>query len=98
MFTTRNRPGASDSKAATTSVDKDEDEIKYIEDLTRSQHVEFHGNLNSNRRDLLYCMHETSTVEDKQLFRYTQKSRNKKSRRFKKLQKKKKLKPEMYVW
>lgn len=76
-------------------IDTDENKVEYIEKLTSSQHAEIKGKcvlMDPNRRDLLYCMKETSSTERKQILRYTQSSRSKLSRHFRKLQKN--LKPE----
>ncbi|ORE17718.1 hypothetical protein BCV71DRAFT_264518 [Rhizopus microsporus] len=76
-------------------IDTDENKVEYIEKLTSSQHAEIKGKcvlMDPNRRGLLYCMKETSSTERKQILRYTQSSRSKLSRHFRKLQKN--LKPE----
>lgn len=84
--TTRKQLGEGSSR--TNSADNDE--LRYVEALTRSRHEEIKGRcvlMDPNRRNLLYYMKKTSTVEDKNLFRYTQVCRNKQARRFKKLRK-----------
>lgn len=52
----------------------DEDGFKYIEDLTKNQLKETEDNcvlIDPGRRDILYCMKETSKVDNRQLFRFT---------------------------
>ncbi|RCH78634.1 hypothetical protein CU098_001119, partial [Rhizopus stolonifer] len=54
---------------------ENEDQVKHVEILTRSQHAELQGKcvlIDPNRRDLLYCMKEDSTIDNKKLFRFTQ--------------------------
>ncbi|CEP08445.1 hypothetical protein, partial, partial [Parasitella parasitica] len=60
------------------------DEFEYIESLTKEKLKEIEGQcvlIDPGRRDILYCMKETSTVLNKQIFRFTKNQRNKKSRR-----------------
>ena len=89
--TSRKQPGESSSKVKSKNMDEDEDQVKHVETLTRSQHAELQGKcvlIDPNRRDLLYCMKEDSTIDNKKLFRFTQSTRSKLTRHFKKLQKK----------
>lgn len=83
------------TKRQRRDADEEEEELKYIENLSREELIATQGEcvlIDPNRRDLLYCMKETSTVEKKQTFRFTSNCRNKQSRIFKKLRKK--TKPE----
>ncbi|KAG1438252.1 hypothetical protein G6F56_012718 [Rhizopus delemar] len=62
--------GESSSKVKSKNMDEDEDEdqVKHVETLTRSQHAELQEKcvlIDPNRRDLLYCMKEDSTIDNK---------------------------------
>jgi hypothetical protein len=73
-----------------------DDETEYIEGLTQAELKNTKGRcvlMDPGRRDLLYCMKETSTAKDKQTLVYTKMTRNKIARHFKILRKK--TKPEM---
>ncbi|KAG1613708.1 hypothetical protein G6F46_007501 [Rhizopus delemar] len=66
------------------------DEFQYIEKLGKEDLLTDVGKcvlIDPDRRDLLFCMHEKSTVENKMIYRYTsnQKAIETKSRRFRKL-------------
>ena len=74
----------------------DVEEFPYIESLTREQLKEIEGKsvlIDSGRRDIFYCMKETSTsINRKLVFRFTKSQINKKSRQLRYLRNK--LKPE----
>jgi hypothetical protein len=73
-----------------------DDETEYIEGLTQAELKNTKGRcvlMDPGRRDLLYCMKETSKAKDKQILVYTKMTRNKIARHFKSLRKK--TKPEM---
>lgn len=80
-------PTSSSSKGkgkASKKTINNEDEFKYIESLTKEKLKEIEGQcvlIDPGRRDILYCMKESSTVLNKQIFRFTKNQRNKKSRR-----------------
>jgi hypothetical protein len=62
--------GTSNPKKA-TSVEKD---FKYVEQIPKEQLLDTAGkcvSINPGRRDLLYCMHENSTVNNRNVYRYT---------------------------
>ncbi|KAG0753763.1 hypothetical protein G6F57_014079 [Rhizopus arrhizus] len=66
------------------------EEFQYIEKLGKEELLAGVGKcvlIDPGRRDLLYCMHEKSTVENKMIYRYTsnQKAIETKSRKFRKL-------------
>lgn len=78
----------------TKTVD-DDDGFRYIEDLTAEELKETKDRcvlIDPGRRDILYCMKESSTISNRQVFRFTKSQRNKKSRRLRYLRNK--LKPE----
>ncbi|GAA5801467.1 hypothetical protein HPULCUR_006913 [Helicostylum pulchrum] len=67
------------------SVTKDEYKIENIQDLTQETLNRTTDNcilIDPGRRDLMYCMHETSTVKEKKTFIFTKNNRTKLSRRF----------------
>lgn len=85
------------SKTRKSNKTINDDEFTYIENLTMEQLRETKERcvlIDPNRRDVLYCMKETSrsTPNQKNIFRFTQNQRNKKSRRLKYLRNR--LKPE----
>ncbi len=76
---------------------KDDNSVKYIESLIKEELLADVGKyvlVDLGRRDMLYCMHEDSTAENKMKYRYTRNQRNiqTKSRKFARLREN--LKPE----
>ncbi|KAI9269607.1 hypothetical protein EDC94DRAFT_374916 [Helicostylum pulchrum] len=72
------------------SVTKDEYKIEHIEDLTQETLKRTADNcvlIDPGRRDLMYCMHETSTVKEKKTFIFTKNNRMKLSIHFRSLRK-----------
>ncbi|KAI9267782.1 hypothetical protein EDC94DRAFT_514730, partial [Helicostylum pulchrum] len=72
------------------SVTKDEYKIEYIQNLTQETLNRTTDNcvlIDPGRRDLMYCMHETSTVKEKKTFIFTKNNRMKLSRHFRSLRK-----------
>ncbi|KAI8318162.1 hypothetical protein GQ54DRAFT_281088, partial [Martensiomyces pterosporus] len=68
----------------------DSDDCRYIEDIPSSELAGTAGRcvlIDPGRRDLLFCMKETSTPEQPEVYRYTanQKAKETRSRRFRKL-------------
>ncbi|ORE07476.1 hypothetical protein BCV72DRAFT_255824 [Rhizopus microsporus var. microsporus] len=95
--TSRKRPGTDNSrsqKPKKTTIG-DNNNVKHIKILTRTEPLSTNGRcvlIDPNHRDLLYCMKETSSAENKQILRFTSICRSKHSRRFRILRKK--AKPE----
>lgn len=78
--------GTSNPKASLV----EEEEFKYIEQVPNAELQSTDGKcvfIDPGRRDLIYCMHEDSTVDNKKNYRYTrnQKAKETKSTKFKKL-------------
>ncbi|CEG81980.1 hypothetical protein RMATCC62417_16114 [Rhizopus microsporus] len=85
--TSRKWPGTDNNrpqKPKKTTI-KDDNNVKHIETLTRIELLLTNGRcvlIDPNRRDMLYCMKETSSAENKQMLRFTSICRSKQSRRF----------------
>ncbi|KAI9366527.1 hypothetical protein BD770DRAFT_438661 [Pilaira anomala] len=78
--------GTSNPKASLV----EDEELKYIEQIPNEELRSTDGKcvfIDPGRRDLIYCMHEDSTVNNKKIYRYTrnQKAKETKSTKFKKL-------------
>lgn len=89
------RPGQKNKRVtAITKKPKDadqDDKVKHINDLNKDELKSLGQQcvlIDPNRRDLMYCMNENSTVEKKQVFRFTSCCRSKRSRHFRILRKK----------
>ncbi|EIE86467.1 hypothetical protein RO3G_11178 [Rhizopus delemar RA 99-880] len=85
-YDTKKKGGSSGGKPNSIEAD----EFQYIEELGKEDLLAGVGKcvlIDPGRRDLLYCMHEKSTVENKMICRYTsnQKAIETKSRKFRKL-------------
>ncbi|KAI9345950.1 hypothetical protein BD770DRAFT_463150 [Pilaira anomala] len=68
----------------------EDEELKYIEQIPNEELRSTDGKcvfIDPGRHDLIYCMHEYSTVNNKKIYRYTrnQKAKETKSTKFKKL-------------
>lgn len=78
-FETGRRQQSRNSKPA------DDDGFTYIESMTKEQLEQTKEKcvlVDPGRRDILYCMKESSTPKNRQCFRFTKNTRSKKSRRF----------------
>ncbi|KAI9354997.1 hypothetical protein BD770DRAFT_412005 [Pilaira anomala] len=78
--------GTSNPKASLV----EDEELKYIEQIPNEELRSTDGKcvfIDPGRRDLIYCMHEDSTVNNKKIYRYTrnQKAKETKSTKIKKL-------------
>ncbi|KAG1495071.1 hypothetical protein G6F47_003807 [Rhizopus delemar] len=85
-YDTKKKGGSSGGKPKSIEAD----EFQYIEKLGKEELLAGAGKcvlMDPSRQDLLYCMHEKSTVENKMIYRYTsnQKAIETKSRKFRKL-------------
>ncbi|KAI9256066.1 hypothetical protein EDC94DRAFT_586909 [Helicostylum pulchrum] len=91
---TDRRPSNANISRKSANVKTTDEEIentKYIEHLTREELNEINGKcvlMDPGRRDLLYCMKETSTSREKQTSIYTKMERSKLARHFRILMKK----------
>ncbi|ORE04796.1 hypothetical protein BCV72DRAFT_257100 [Rhizopus microsporus var. microsporus] len=88
--TSRKRPGTDNNRSQKPEEKKIEDDnnAKHIETLTRTELLSTNGRcvlIDSNRRDLLYCMKGTISAENKQILRFTSICRSKQSRHTKSL-------------
>jgi hypothetical protein len=75
---------SSGKRKAATKKDDAKEEFEYIEGLGKEKLKKIEGRcvlIDPGRRDILYCMDESSTVSDKRIFRFTKNQRSKKSRR-----------------
>lgn len=91
--TSRKRPGTDSNRSQKPkkTTTEDDNNVKHIETLTRAELLSANGRcvlIDPNRRDLLYCMKETSSAENKQILRFTSICRSKQLRRFRILRKK----------
>jgi hypothetical protein len=90
-FDTARRQQNKKSKSA-----DDDEGYTYIESMTKEQLKQTQEKcalIDPGRRDILYCMKESSTIKNRQFFRFTKNTRSKKSRRFRYLRNQ--LKPDI---
>ena len=85
-YDTKKKDDSSGGKSKSIEVD----EFQYVEKLGKEELLAGVGKdalIYPGHRDLLYCMHEKSTVENKMIYRYTsnQKAIETKPRKFRKL-------------
>ncbi|KAJ2556781.1 hypothetical protein EV175_001770, partial [Coemansia sp. RSA 1933] len=68
----KDRPKPKRKKKKSTA--KKPPEFRYVHELSEEEHQEIRGKcvfVDPGRRDLLYCMHESSTLDSKCVYRYT---------------------------
>lgn len=81
----QNTETSSKSSSSRKSERKDENKTKHIEELSPADLKSTVGKcvlIDPGRRDIMYCMKESSTVEENQIFIYTKNNRSKRSRHF----------------
>ncbi|KAJ2634197.1 hypothetical protein IW137_004463, partial [Coemansia sp. RSA 1287] len=88
--TQQGQPLAKNTKKRRPAKPQQKTDCQYIDELSQAQLQNMAGRcvlIDPGRRDLLFAMHEDSTVEDKQLYRYTRNQQRKETRvtRFKRI-------------